>query len=29
MVSNGFLPLCWDANDTWSAVCQSWVSTTF
>src|SRR3954471_5966784 len=28
MLSNGFLPECWDANETWSAVCQSWVSTT-
>src|SRR3954469_14304835 len=28
MLSNGFLPGCWDANETWSAVCQSWVRTT-
>src|SRR6185437_5293867 len=29
MVSNGCLPGWLEANDTWSAGCQSWVSTTF
>ena len=29
MVSNGFLPWCAEANETWPGVCQSWVTTTF
>src|SRR5437762_4688003 len=28
MVSNGFLPECTDANETWPGVCQSCVITT-
>ncbi len=29
VVSNGFLPLCAEANETWPAVCQSCVTMTF